>query len=116
MIKIDNFKIHFSNILSDKYKLNKEEINEYWKNKEKQEKFEKRRKKGILLGFGKLITAILFLNFNEVKESNFVIPVFVLAGIGALTIKFSVVRKNPYNLKEYRELDSEYEMEKTKFR
>ena len=116
MNRISNFKVNFSKILSDKYHFTEEGINKYWENKEKEESFERKQFIGMMVGLGELVTSASLCYFYPFNEEYYIIPVLILGGVGALTAKVSVVKKNPYTLKEYYRMDKNYKEQKEKYK
>ena len=116
MKKCDNFKIYFSSILSEKLKLNKEEIDKYFELKKRHESFEKKKFIGTIIGLSELVSSALVGVVYDENHSMLIIPVIILGGVGFLTTKISVTRKNPYCLKEYKEIDFLYGYEKAKYK
>lgn len=116
MNKINNFQVNFSKILSDKYHFTEKGINRYWENKEKEESFDKKKFIGMMVGLGELVTSVALCNFYPFNEEPYIIPVLILGGVGVLTVKISVVKKNPYSLKEYHRVDKEYKEQKGKYK
>lgn len=112
MSKVNNFKVHFSNILLNKYHFTKEGIDGYWIVKEKQEKFDNRKLIGTSVGLLELIMSSSLC----VLEGDCIVPIIVLGSIGALTAKISVSIKNPYYLEEYIKIDKVYKNEKIKYK
>lgn len=91
MEKISNFKVDFTRILSDKYRLTKEEINGYWLNKAKEEERDK-----------------------EIKcLKSIYISIF---GVDPKKIINSPLCHNQYKKEEYREIDREYRKLKSKYK
>jgi len=113
---INNFKIYFSNILNDKYKFTPAGIKDYWENKNKEEKFDKRKLIGTIVGLGELVTAASLSIVSRSTNVNLAVPIILIGGVGALTTKIAVTRENPYSLINYREIDKVYEVEKTKYK
>lgn len=116
MKKINNFKVYFSQILKDKYYLNKEELIEFWQNKTKQEDFNNKKLIGTTVGISELIIASSLGIIQQLNNTNLVIPVIVLGSIGALTTKISVTRENPYYLTKYMKIENDYQLEKIKYK
>lgn len=116
MKKMDNFKIYFSGVLKDKFHLNKDQIKKYFEIKEKQESFDNKKLIGSMVGLGELIGASLIGIVDSGNNSNFAIPIIILSGVGVLTTKISVTRRNPYYLKEYKEIDYLYSCEKSQYK
>ena len=112
MSKINNFKVYFSEILKDKYSMSKESIDKYWDNKENQIKFDNKKLVGSIVGVSELISTSVICIFDKGNNPKIVIPIVILGGIGLLTCKISTSIKNPYYLKEYKQIDEEYEQEK----
>lgn len=114
MKKINNFKVYFSNILCNKYHMSKEGIEGYWNNKEKQQSFENKKLMGTLIGLSELIGASTLSIVD--RSTKLLIPIAILGTVGVLTTKISVTRKNPYDLKEYIDIEKDYNIEKANYK
>jgi len=116
MKKIKNFNIYFSEVLTDKFKLNKEQIDKYFEIKRKQENFDTKKLIGSMIGLGELLGASLIGFIDGGNNPNLVISMVILGSIGTLTAKISSQIDNPYYLKEYMEIDNLYNCEKLQYK
>ncbi|MBQ7136632.1 MAG: hypothetical protein IJO43_01490 [Bacilli bacterium] len=112
----NNFKIYFTEILKNKYSMNKESIEGYWSNKEKEEKFDNKKLIGTIVGVGELVGAATLSGVIHLTDVNLSALVILFGGAGVLTTKIYASINNPYRLKEYRAIDQDYNNEKTKYK
>ena len=116
MKNIDNFKIYFSNILSDDYYFTKKGINDYWENKVKEENFDNKKLIGTIVGLSELVSASSLAIVSQATNINLAVPIILIGGVGGLTTKIAITRENPYSLMKYREIDKVYKSEKIKYK
>lgn len=116
MSKINNFKMYFTEVLKDKYLMNKDSIDNYWDYKEKQIKFDNRKLMWSIIGVGELISMSVICIVDNGNNSKVLIPVILLGGIGTLTCKISTKVKNPYYYNKYRLIDDDYNKERVKYK
>jgi len=116
MKNIDNFKLYFTNILENKYSMNKEKIEGYWINKEKEENFDNKKLIWTVVGVGELVGATALSISIQITNINLSALVILFGGVGILTTKISTSTKNPYRLKKYETIDRDYECEKIKYK
>lgn len=114
MAKTSNFKANFSKILEDKYGLTQEGIDGYWANKAKEEKYDNKKFMGAIVGIGEMTGATLFCVWDSYNGSDCLIPVVIATGVGVLTAAISLLKKNPYSLEIYEEIDADYVEEQSK--
>lgn len=116
MEKISNFKAHFSKILKDKYSLNREDIKEYWANKEQEENYDNKRHLITSASVGGVTSSLCFAIWDVCNGADCVLPIIVATGVSALVGVVSLVKINPYEKEEYEEIDEDYVEEKEKFK
>lgn len=111
----NNFKVHFSNILSEKYNFSKEQINGYWANKKKEEEEDKNN----LITFGKsivvLTTSAGIIRCGDILDNiygNIVVAAGFVGLCASCKLILAAMKSNPYKLKENKEIDNEYVLAK----
>jgi len=111
-----NFKIKFTeDFLKGKYKLTQKGIDGYWKNKEKEEEYDKKRGIAIAVGLGEAIGTAGFAHWDAiVGGGDCTVPILIFGGIAALTTTIAIFKKNPYVKEKYEEIDEDYEKAKSK--
>lgn len=116
MKKVNNFKMYFSKKLGEKYNLNHDEISEYWANKESKEHYG--NTKGLIasIGAGGLVGTTGFLVYDVMNGADCIIPVCIVGGISVLTTAVSLVKRNPYKDREYKEIDEDYKKTKKAYK
>ena len=103
-----NLKANFSKILEDKYKMTKEGIDGYWKNKAAEEKYDNKLKLAASIGLGEIVGTTSFAIWDIAVGADCLVPVAIFFGVGVLTTTVALVKPNPYTKEEYDEIDEEY--------
>lgn len=111
MKKINNLKIEFSKVLSEKYYMTQEGIDGYWANKEREERYDERSRGYVALGLLGFSLALTTSNFFSDSAPTLPVITSFISGV-----MFSRAMNNPYTLDEYSELDKEYEKFKVKYK
>lgn len=114
MKNISNLKVNFSKILEEKYSMTQEGINGYWANKAKEEMFEIGKKIGASIGMAGMYGTSAFGLVDHFYYAEHAVPFYIAAGVTTLITGVSLLLKNPYKLKKYKEIDKEYEEMKLK--
>lgn len=116
MEKQKSFKVYFSDLLEDRYSFSEEEIKEYWDNKKEQEAYHNKKMTALSVGIGEIVGTTAFAVWDMNNGADCIIPIAIAGGIGVLTAGVALVKSNPYNQKEYKEIDADYKHELKKFK
>lgn len=115
MKKVNNLKVNFSKILADHYDFKKEDIERFWENKEKEEKWENKRIMVSCASLGALSGSVIFAAFDGLTAGmDCSIAIAIATTISALSTGITVVKKNPYSDNYIRAIEEEYKTEKEK--
>lgn len=116
MKDIKNFKVNFSKILKEDYKLTKEEIGDFWKDKEYENKYNNAKYLIASIGAGAFAGTTAFTCVDISSGLDCVIPIAIGLGISTVVTGASLIKKNPYKELYSDELNDEYKNEYKKFK
>ena len=115
MKKVNNLKVNFSKILKDHYSFKKDDIERFWENKEKEEKWENKRIMVSCASLGALSGSAIFAAVDGIAAGmDCSVAIAIAATVSALATGVSLIKKNPYSDNYIRAIEEEYKTEKEK--